>query len=146
MRNFGLAVLLAASAARHGTQQDQRVLKLIDRETQISTLLTAGKLAFDAGEYAVAVTKWEALLKIEGLPADVDGAVRPLLAQARKEAPSLPGTGKEEPVVKDEPPKPPPNVTVSGTVSGGGSGGPGGAVVTLKGQGFLPKVTPIARL
>jgi hypothetical protein len=146
MRNLGLALLLSAAAARHGTQQDQRVLKLIDRETQISTLLTAGKLAYDAGEYSTAVAKWEALLKVEGLPADVESAIKPLLSQARKEAPSLPGSGKEEPVAKEEPPKPPPNVTVAGTVSGGGSNGPGGAVVTLRGQGFLPKITPITRL
>jgi plastocyanin len=145
MRNFGLALLLSAAAAKPGAQRDQRMLKLIDRETQISTLLTAGKLAFDAGDYATAVSRWEALLRIEGVPSDVESAVKPLLAQARKDAVSLPGQPVvEQPVAKEEPPKPV-NVTVTGTVSGGGAVGPGGAVVTLKGEGFLPKVAPITR-
>jgi hypothetical protein len=145
MRNFGLALLLSAAAARHVAPQDQRILKLIDRETQISTLLTAGKLAFDAGEYTTAVAKWEALLRIEGVPADVESAVRPLLAQARKDSVSLPGApAAEAPVVKEEPPKPV-NVTVSGMVSGGGTVGPGGAVVSLKSDGWMPKATPITR-
>jgi plastocyanin len=145
MRNFGLALLLSAAAAKPGAPRDQRMLKLIDRETQISTLLTAGKLAFDAGEYPTAVAKWEALLKIDGLPADVESAVKPLLAQARKDSVGLPGlTTVETPVVKEEPPKPV-NVTVTGTVSGGGTVGPGGAVITLKGGGFLPKAAPVTR-
>jgi hypothetical protein len=145
MRNFGLVLLLSAAVPKHGTPQEQRMLKLIDRETQISTLLTGGKLAFDAGDYASAVAKWDALLRVEGLPADVEAAVKPLLAQARKEAPTLPGSAKEEAPVKEEPPKPLP-VTVTGTVSGGGANGPGGAVITLKGEGFLPRVTPQTRL
>jgi hypothetical protein len=146
MRNFGLVLLLSAAVPKHGTPQEQRMLKLIDRETQISTLLTGGKLAFDAGDYTTAVAKWDALLKIEGLPADVESAVKPLLAQARKEAVILPGgNGSTAEAVKEEPPKPV-LVTVSGTVSGGGANGPGGAVVTLKGEGFLPRLTPMTRL
>jgi plastocyanin len=145
MRNFGLALLLSAAAAKPGAPRDQRMLKLIDRETQIATLLTAGKLAFDAGEYSIAVSKWEALLKIDGVPADVESAVKPLLAQARKDSVGLPGVAAGDvQAVKEEPPKPV-NVVVSGTVSGGGTVGPGGAVVTLKGEGFLPKATPVTR-
>jgi hypothetical protein len=147
MRNFGLVLLLSAAVPKHATPQEQRVLRLIDRETQISTLLTGGKLAFDAGDYATAVAKWDALLKIDGLPPDVESAVKPLLAQARKDAVMLPGGNGSaaEAAAKEEPPKPVP-VTVSGTVSGGGANGPGGAVVTLKGEGFLPRVTPMTRL
>jgi Polysaccharide lyase family 4, domain II len=144
MRIFGLALLLSAAATKHGPPADQRMLKLIDRETQIANLLTAGKLAFDAGEFPTAVAKWEALLKIDGVPADVEAAVKPLLAQARKDAVGLPGVTVDQPVVKEEAPRPV-NVTVTGTVAGGGTIGPGGAVITLKGEGFLPKVPPVTR-
>jgi hypothetical protein len=144
MRIFGLAILLSAAAATKHGPADTRMLKLIDRETQIANLLTAGKLAFDAGEYPVAVAKWEALLKIDGVPADVEAVVKPLLAQARKDAVGLPGAPVEQPIA-DEKPKPPPTVTISGTVAGGGTVGPGGAVITLKGEGFLPKAPPVTR-
>jgi hypothetical protein len=144
MRIFGLAILLSAAAATKHGPADTRMLKLIDRETQIANLLTAGKLAYDAGEYPTAVARWEALLKIDGVPADVEAAVKPLLAQARKDAVGLPGVPAEATVV-DEKPRPPVNVTVSGTVAGGGTVGPGGAVITLKGEGFLPKVPPVTR-
>src|SRR3954464_3707242 len=72
-----LALLIAAPQKR-----DQTLLHLIDRETQIANLLTAGKLAYDAGDYAAAAARWDALLKIEGLPADVERAVKPLAADA----------------------------------------------------------------
>src|SRR3954462_14130732 len=115
-----LALLIAAPQKR-----DQTLLHLIDRETQIANLLTAGKLAYDAGDYAAAAARWDALLKIEGLPADVERAVRPRAADAHAHGGSaqLPREGAQK-----EPPKPQP-VTVNGTVSGGGSVGPGGAVI-----------------
>src|SRR3954469_18827129 len=83
MRLAGMiAAMLVAAPAKH----DARLLKLVERENQISSLLTAGKLAWDAGDFAAAAAKWDALLKIDGVPADVAAEVKPLLAQARGQA------------------------------------------------------------
>ena len=136
-------LLLAALIAAAPPKRDQRLLKLIDRETEIATLLTAGKLAYDAGDFAAAASKWEALLKIDGLPADVERAVKPLAADARSRAGETAGTAETKP---PEPPKPEP-VSVAGTVSGGGSVGPGGAVITLRPvQGWPPRPAPVTKL
>ena len=149
-----VAVLLAAPAKKAG--RDQSMLQLIERQTQIANLLTAGRLAWDAGDYAAAAAKWEALLKVEGLPADVERAVKPYATEARTRSRSTspvlplsidepPEEKPEEKVEKKEPPKPV-NVTVAGTVSGGGTVGPGGAVVTLKRtDGWNPKPPPLTR-
>jgi hypothetical protein len=144
MRWLMIAVLLSAPAK---PTRDQAMLQLIERETQIANLLTTGKLAWDAGDYASAASKWEALLKVDGLPADVEKAVKPLAAEARNRArsgmPDLPGKQEAQVPEKVEPPKPPPPVTVSGTVSGGGSLGPGGAVIALRRvDGWTPKPPP----
>jgi len=129
-----LALLIAAPQKR-----DQTLLHLIDRETQIANLLTAGKLAYDAGDYAAAAARWDALLKIEGLPADVERAVKPLASEAHAHAGSAQLPKEEGP---KELPKPQP-VTVNGSVSGGGSVGPGGAVITLRrADGWTPKPSP----
>lgn len=155
MRILGLALLLAATPSRQGGTPEQQLLKLIDRETQIANLLTAGKLAYDAGAFAAAVEKWEALLRIEGLPPDVENEIRPLVPKARSRIgeqfgaelgisqTSVPVT----PVpVKDEPPPKPAAVNVSGTIGGGGAVGPGGAVITLRRvDNWTPKPTPITR-
>src|SRR4051812_28716081 len=107
-----LSLLLAAPQKR-----DQALLHLIDRETQIASLLTAGKLAYDAGDYATAVARWDALLKIEGVPADVERAIKPLAAEARSHAGGTVLPVKEDvPQVPKEPAKPAP-VVVTGTVS-----------------------------
>jgi hypothetical protein len=129
--------ILCLIAALLAAPRDQKLLKLIDRETQISTLLTAGKLAYDAGDFATAAAKWEALLKIEGLPADIERAVKPLIAEAK---------GQPHEQKPDTKPEPPPSITVSGSVSGGGSVGPGGAVVTLRRiDGWTPKPPPLTK-
>src|SRR3954454_17403647 len=73
-----LALLIAAPQKR-----DQTLLHLIDRETQIANLLTAGKLAYAACDYAAADARCDALDNIEGLPADVERAVKPLASEAR---------------------------------------------------------------
>lgn len=152
MRWLIVALLLAAPEKK--PTRDTVMLQLIERETQISTLLTAGKLAWDAGDYAAAAAKWEALLKIQGLPADVEKAVKPLAAEARSRSgatPLLPvqlGEPVKEPEKPQAPekPEPPKPVTVSGTVSGGGSVGPGGAVITLRrADGWTPKPQPLTR-
>lgn len=147
MRWLIVAVLLAAPEKK--SVRDHAMLQLIERETQISTLLTAGRLAWDAGDYAAAAAKWDALLKIDGLPADVEKAVKPFAAEARSRAPGgtplLPVQLEEPKKEKPEPAKPVP-VTVSGIVSGGGSIGPGGAVITLRrADGWNPKPSPLSR-
>jgi hypothetical protein len=150
MRWLIVALLLAAPPGRKSSR-DRTMLQLIERETQIANLLTAGRLAWDAGDYAVAAARWEALLKIEGLPADVEKSVKPFAVEARSRAKrggssSSAGSEEEKPVppAPKEPPRPPP-ITVAGTISGGGSIGPGGAVITLlRTDGATPKPRPQA--
>ena len=146
MRWLMVAVLLAAAEKK--PSRDQALFQLIERQNQISSLLTAGRLAWDAGDFSTAAARWEALLRIEGLPPEVERAVKPFAAEARSRAggpPSLPG-GKEAVAAEAvEPPKPVP-VNVSGTVSGGGSIGPGGAVITLRrADGWTPKPPPLQK-
>jgi len=136
--------LIAALLAAPKPGRDQKLLKLIDRQMQIASLLTAGKLAYDSGDYATAAAKWEALLKVEGLPEDIDRAIKPLIAEARGQASAAPDTQLYQPPA--ERPEPPPSVTVAGTVSGGGSVGPGGAVITLRRiDGWTPKPAALTR-
>src|SRR5688572_1029243 len=59
-----------------------------ERQFLIFNLMTVGKRAFEAGDYARAARKWEALLKMPGIPADVERAVRPLLDDAQQAAAS----------------------------------------------------------
>ena len=138
------ALIAAATPAEKKPARDSKGLsRLIERETQIAGLLTAGKLAYDAGDFATAAANWETLLKIEGLSGEVERAVRPLLAEARVRA------GQPLPVEipdKQEKAPPPPEVTVSGTVSGGGATGPGGAVITLhRVDGWTPKPAALGK-
>jgi hypothetical protein len=136
--------LIAALLAAPKPGRDQKLLKLIDRETQIASLLTAGKLAYDSGDYATAAAKWEALLKVEGLPEDIERAVKPLIAEAKGKVSAAPDTQQYQP--PPEIPAPPPSVTVAGTISGGGSVGPGGAVITLRRiDGWTPKPAALTR-
>jgi len=150
MRWLMVAVLLAAPETK--PSRDQAMRQLIDRQNQIASLLTAGRLAWDAGDFSTAAARWETLLRVEGLPADVERAVRPFAVEARSKAggpPTLPGKQEIPPPDIEakpvEPPKPPP-VNVAGTVSGGGSVGPGGAVITLKrADGWTPKPQPLQK-
>jgi hypothetical protein len=145
MRIAGLALMLAAAAKPNGNGQEQRLYHLIERQNQISTLLTSGKLAYDAGDYATAAEKWDALLRLPNVPQDVESAIRPMAAQAHKLAGTAAEVPAEQKPVAEEPPKPV-NVTVSGTIAGGGSIGPGGAVIALKRiDGFMPRTVPVTR-
>ncbi len=136
--------LIAALLAAPKPGRDQKLLKLIDRQTQIASLLTAGKLAYDSGDYATAAAKWEALLKVEGLPEDIERAVKPLIAEAKGNVSAAPDAQQYQP--PPEIPTPPPSVTVAGTISGGGSVGPGGAVITLRRiDGWTPKPAALTR-
>src|SRR5512138_949043 len=113
MRSLFLVALLAAAPPKSG--RDQNLLQLIERQTQIAHLLTSGKLAYDAGDYATAASRWEVLLRIDGVAA----AVRPLAADARSRAGAalLPGETAQPAAAREEPKAPPP-VTVAGTISG----------------------------
>ncbi len=118
-----VAVLLAAAPEKKPAR-DRTMLQLIERQNQIASLLTAGRLAWDNGDFATAAARWEALLKIEGLPADVERAVRPFAQEARTRAgtPEFPGSKQDIPA------------------------GPGGAVITLRRtDGWTPKPQPLQK-
>ncbi len=168
---FFLGLAWSARAAAHGsgrewlgeemplplavkTAQDLAVKAVAEKQYLIFNLLAGGKLAWDAGEYATAATKWEALLRVPSLDPEIERVIRPLAAAARErsgeKAPAavavaarasaneaqLPPTSS--PVRERVPP-----VTVSGTIAGGGSAGPGGAVVWLKrANGETPRPAP----
>ncbi len=125
------------------TPQDLALKAVVEKQYLIFNLLAGGKLAWDAGDFATAASKWEALLRIHGLDPEVERAVRPLArdARARAGAPAptaSPTTATAEPTavasVGATPGAAPPVRlgSVSGTITGGGPGGPGGAVVWLK--------------
>jgi plastocyanin len=133
------------------TPQDLTVKAIAEKQYLIFNLLAGGKLAWDAGEFATAATKWEALLRVPGLDAEIDRVMRPLAVAARERAggerpqasaPTAPARGPNEP-------SPPPvrervsPVAVSGSIAGGGAPGPGGAVVWLKrANGETPRPAP----
>jgi hypothetical protein len=138
------------------TPQDLALKAVAERQYLVFNLLARGKLAWDAGDFATAATKWEALLRVPGIDPELDRVVRPLAVEARArvgkgaalpsapEAPAavaLPGASPGAPT-----PSAPvqPLVNVSGLVSGGGGLGPGGAVVWLKrSDGNTPRPTPL---
>jgi plastocyanin len=127
------------------TPQDLAVKAAAEKQYLIFNLLAGGKLAWDAGDFATAANKWEALLRVHGLDPEVERVIRPLARDARaraggqtpSEAPapltSMPAT-PAEPTSPTSPPatRAAAGVTVSGTVGGGGPAGPGGAVIWLK--------------
>jgi plastocyanin len=143
--------------------QDLAFKNEAERQYLIFNLMAAGKLALDGQDYGLAVRKWEALLKVPGLPEEIERAVRPLLAEAQRaaggrkvpgsvELPFLPGRvdpgdvhlGPEAAPVRHAAPRN--HVTVSGTVTGGGAVGPGGAVLWLRRlDGPTPAPTPVRR-
>ncbi len=133
------------------TPQDLAVKQVAERQYLIFNLLAGGKLAWDAGDWATAANKWEALLRLPALDPEIDRVIRPLAHEARAKAGGAP--------VAETAPAPAPSTTVpapataaatetspaarearitvavSGTLSGGGSQGPGGAVIWLKRHG-----------
>jgi plastocyanin len=140
------------------TPADLSVKALAERQYLIFNLLAGGKLAFDSGDYATAASKWEALLRLNGLDPDIERVIRPLAQDARSRAggrasggePSVPATppgGSPQPSTPDVPAAPARGaasvVNVSGTVSGGGTLGPGGTVIWLRRVGGdTPKPAP----
>ena len=147
------------------TQEDITFKTAAERQYLIFNLMAGGKVAYQKGEYAIAVEKWEQLLKVPGLDPQVGNAVIPQLAEARRRV-ARPAVANPPPPPKNEhterPPPPPPEeaevarparparspdgrTTVNGVVSGGGQVGPGGAVVWLKRvDGSTPPPAPAA--
>ena len=164
-----LALLLAASSGpgKHDwlgaelplpltvrTPQDLQFKNQAERQYLIFNLLSAGKVAFDAGDFAGAAAKWESLLSVPGLDPEVDKVVRPFADEARRKAGGKAGDVPSPPAARaahDEPAPVAPRrsalVAVEGTVSGGGAAGPGGAVVTLRRtDGPMPKPAPARKV
>jgi plastocyanin len=126
------------------TPEELSYKAMTERQYLLVTLLVGAKAAWDRGDFATAATKWEAVLRLPELPADVRQAAESFGKVARERAggqasslPALPASPSDrEPTVtimpmEPEPPRPS-SVTVTGVVSGGGSHGPGGAVVVLR--------------
>src|SRR5688500_15365660 len=150
------------------TPQDLAFKNEVERQYLIFNLMTGGKRAFESGDYARAVRKWEALTKVPNLPGDVERVVRPLLEDAQQAAATgaapvgraspvpgvAPAPGAAPPVsaagaILGTPPaiSRPELPDVSGTVNGGGAIGPGAAVLWMKRlDGPTPAVRPLRRV
>lgn len=147
------------------TPQDIGFKAAAERQYLIFNLMAGGKIAYQRGDYAAAVDKWETLLRIQGLDPQIEKAVTPFLVDARAKAhggghqeprtepvevvpPPEPTTKTTEPRTRTTPPavrhsSAASQITVSGTVTGGGQIGPGGAVVWLKRlDGSMPRIVP----
>ena len=76
------------------TPQDIGFKAAVERQYLILNLMAGGKLAYQRGDYATAVDKWDALLRIGGLDPQIEKAVASFLADARAKAASeRPGDG-----------------------------------------------------
>ena len=139
------------------TPQDLAVKGAAERQYLIFNLLAGGKLAWDAGDFATAARKWEALLNLRPLDPDLENIIKPLAHEARSRAG---GQAVAEAPLQVTPPSTTPSssslsapvptvatasptASVSGTVSGGGPQGPGGAVIWMKrASGETPRPAP----
>jgi plastocyanin len=136
------------------TQQDADFKRVTERQYLLFNLLAGGKLAWDAGDFATAAQKWDALLGVKGLDAETEALVKPFAAEAKKRAAAAPAPANAPaPFVQTAPPEAPvkekparSSVSVEGSVSGGGQAGPGGAVVILRRtDGKTPKPAAVKR-
>jgi plastocyanin len=136
------------------TQQDADFKRVTERQYLVFNLLAGGKLAWDAGDFATAAQKWEALLGVKGLDPETEALVKPFAAEAKKRAAAAPAaanapapwvpTGIADAPAKEKPR--PAAVAVEGSVSGGGQAGPGGAVIILRRtDGKTPRPAPVKR-
>jgi plastocyanin len=130
------------------TPQDLAVKAVAERQYLIFNLLAGGKMAWDAGDFATAATKWESLLRVPGLDPEIERVMRPLAVAARASAGGAPpaatsaASPAEAAVATPRAARVLP-VTVSGSIAGGGTPGPGGAVVWLKrANGETPRPSP----
>ncbi|HEY7375000.1 MAG TPA: hypothetical protein VIF57_22750, partial [Polyangia bacterium] len=64
------------------TPQDIGFKSAAERQYLIFNLMAGGKLAYQRGDYALAVDKWETLLRINGLDPQIEKAVTPFLVDA----------------------------------------------------------------
>ena len=136
------------------TQSDLEFKNVAERQYLIFNLLASGKADYDKGDFAGAVTTWDALLQLPGLDPQLVKTVRPLWADAHEKA-GKPASMPQPPAPPPAPPEPETPVrkrevttaTVEGMVSGGGTSGPGGAVITLKRlDGPTPRPLPLQRV
>jgi plastocyanin len=134
------------------TPQDLALKAVAERQYLVFNLLARGKQAWDAGDFATAAARWEALLKVPGIDPELDKVIRPLATEARSRAggaAAAPETKIEAPVAAAPAPEAGdkqvvPMVAVSGQVTGGGNLGPGGAVLWLKKVGGgTPRPSPV---
>jgi plastocyanin len=139
------------------TAQDLAFKSEAERQYLIFNLMTSGKRAFEAGDFARAIRKWEGLLRVPNLPPEVTRVVQPLLEDAQQAAAAggvavaraadglPPPTASEAPSLPEAARAPEPT-NVSGMVSGGGPVGPGGAVLWLRRlDGPTPPVRPLRK-
>jgi plastocyanin len=128
------------------TPEDLAFKTIAEKQYLEFNLLASGKVAWDKGDFATAAEKWEALLRMPNLPAELDTLVRPLVKAARDRA----GGAAAAPLPVATETSLVPGVTmmttepeaatsarqatavVKGVIMGGGSNGPGGAVVFLR--------------
>ncbi len=148
------------------TPQDIGFKSATERQYLIFNLMAGGKLAYQRGDFATAVDKWDTLVRMPGIDPQIERVVGPFLDDARAKAGKL-GTHTEPVHIEPEAAEPPPveekppaevhghgsstghhgygTVTVGGMVSGGGQIGPGGAVIWLRRlDGAMPHVAPAA--
>ena len=146
------------------TPQDITFKAAAERSYLIFNLMAGGRVAMQRGDYATAVEKWETLLRVPGIDPQVEQAVAPMLAEARRHAghetpPSASSssassssatvvatTAAPHPARAAEPAptlNPYAKGTVTGTVTGVDSGGAASAVVWLRRlDGPNPAVAP----
>lgn len=127
------------------TPEDLAFKAMAEKQYLEFNLLASGKVAWDKGDFAAAADKWEALLRVPNLPAELVTLVTPLVKAARDlaggaaAAPLPVAVAQETNGVTMTPLEPEPpsearrvSVAVKGVIMGGGPNGPGGAVVWLK--------------
>ena len=68
------------------TPQDIGFKSATERQYLIFNLMAGGKLAYQRGDFATAVDKWETLLRMPGLDPQIERAVGPFLDDARARA------------------------------------------------------------
>src|SRR5688572_24287577 len=114
------------------TPQDLALKAVAERQYLVFNLLARGKLAWDAGDFATAASRWEALLKIPGIDPELDRVVRPLAADARARSggAALPAGG-DQPTPAPAGSTPAPSAAAAGASSSSASVVP---MVSVSGQ------------
>lgn len=142
------------------TPEDVSFKTVAERQYLLFNLLASGKLAYDQGDMATAAARWEELLRVPGLPLEMEAVVKPLAAEARRKAGghtaaelplppppqgysllALPKPEAQPEPVKFEVHRPKVSATgtVEGTVQGGLSGAAGAVVWLTRAEGPTPK-------